>query len=191
MPIYEGVWHMRFQDFGASETVFMIQPTLPDAATKLGEIIGTRLHMLSPDVTVQYAFVSDTAIKGDSQALEGYPQVGDYPADDEPTYDPTNTNLFRLTSTDGTKRALRHLRFIPSVCFNSAGVFIGAVTYDTRRATYLSKLADDTVIASKIPGALTPPFYTTKPIGFRTNQGGSHHKIGRPFALPVGRRVIR
>lgn len=191
MGLYFGKIFMRFQDFGISEVYGIEAPTLPDADAVTQNIIAVRLPLLCPDVTIQACVTSDTDIRGDSQIGIGFPLLGTYAGEGATTYDPTNTMLYRVTSTDMTKRALRHLRFIPDDQFDTNGTVAPTVGFTTPRATFFDFLRINTVILTKITGAVAPPFYSRKPIGTVTYERGSHKKVGRPFALPVGRRQIR
>jgi hypothetical protein len=161
------------------------------AGNALITIAGDRLAMLTPDVLRTGVRLSNTDVKGDSIPVAiSYGAPGTY----TPISAPTCYNLdmaLRLKILAGSlKRSARFIHAVPTDCVNSIGEFSGSATWFTVLNTYLGHLGSLVSIATKIPGALTPPFYTFTQITAEFYVGLERRAIGRPFGLRPGRRLV-
>jgi hypothetical protein len=191
MPNYFCKIFYRYQDVGVSEVYATTQANIGAATTIADQIVAHRQAMLCTDVTILATVTSDSDIRGDAELGEGYPKVGTYTGDGAKTYDPTITNLTRWTDAALVKRAMRHIRLIPDDQFGTDSTFSPIVGWTTPRSTFFAFAALNLFIPTKIKGAVAPPFYTFTPVFAATSERKSHKKVGRPFGLSVGRRVIR
>lgn len=178
---------------GISE-VYPIQATdYAGAIAKLNAIAVARLALLSDDVHLAYAVVSDSAIRGDSVFVGTHVgESGSYVAGSAPhlTYEPETCLLFRLTTNDATKRGSRKLKFIPANLFTNAGVYSPYTEWTDALANWQAAVVAGASVATNLHST-TVPFYHFEPITQVTFNRQTSFKSGRPFGLIPGRRVIR
>lgn len=192
MPLYVGKLFINCKNAGVSETYGISYGNILDADAALQQVASARQAMLAPDCTIIGTTTSNVDIRGDAIIGTGYPRVGTYDPESHPkTYDLTITDLYRETDPTFTHRALRHIRLIPDDQFDETSAFVPLVGWTTPRATFFGFLQTNTVILSKIKGAVAPPFYTSYVIQTALSERKSHKKVGRPFGQPVGRRPTR
>lgn len=179
---------------GWSETYPLVASDPSVAVSALGLLRVARLATLVSDCWLAGARVSDTDIKGDSYPTGfTFPTPGNFatvPADH--TYTPRKVVLRVLFYADDfTRRSNRWVRSIPASAFDATGKYTAPSPYTGPLGAWLSEIQSNCSIATKIKGAVSPPFYTFRPIA-----SGSYtpvqdeRNIGRPFGLPVGRRLI-
>lgn len=179
---------------GASEIYPMIQDSATAANNALGTLVVARLAMMVADVRCVYAGVSDSDIRGDFVPNTTLPDsVGTFAAtDDDQTGPFTATRLIRFGNDDGTKRGLRQIRFLPVSQFNSANlIFSPSGDWVTAYNAWSDMMIATCCIATRLPGNTTPPFWTFTAITRKYDERDTTRRIGRPFELLVGRRVIR
>lgn len=176
---------------GWSETYFINATDYSTAATTLDGLRAARLPTLTPEVSLVGGFISDTAVKGDSFPVSfAVPEPGTY----APTGAPKSYNpdvALRVLYVAGTaKRGSRWVRCIPQDNVDAQGDFAPVAGFTTVLNNYLNQIASVVSLASKIKGAVTPPFYTLSTYTGFTKIGMESRKIGRPFSGRRGRRLI-
>ena len=161
------------------------------AVTALGNLANARQATLAPDCSIIGARISDSDVKGDSFPTGiTFPSVGTYnPGGAMTTYNPQMALRF-LWNAGPTKRGSRFLRCIPKDSVSASGLFTPVAGFSTVLLTYLGLVESEVSMATKIPGAVAPPFYTfTAYTGF-TEFNMEKRAIGRPFGLSRGRRLV-
>jgi hypothetical protein len=143
-------------------------------------------------VTFNGARLSNVDVKGDSIPLPSIliPDAGTFGAlPGDATYD--QPLALRIAVKAGTlKRGMRWLRALPKSQISAAGDYSPTAPFTAALNTYLSDLENLCSIATKIKGAIAPPFYTFTVITSAIQAGAEPRKIGRPFGQPRGRRQV-
>jgi hypothetical protein len=186
-----GILFFQQADFGWSEVYPLIVSDYAGAATKLAQINTDRLAMLLSDVTLIGSRISDTDVKGDSYPTGlTVPTHGTYTAvAGEETFQPTYA--LRVALFAGTlKRGSRFVRCVPSGAITMQGFYTPEAAWDTALDTWLAYLIGNVSIATRIKGAVAPPFFTFTAITATAIRDMEKRACGRPFGLSRGRRVI-
>jgi hypothetical protein len=193
MPLYFGIlkFNCASQAAGWSEVYPLNAASYSVAAANLGAIATARLGMLYSDVSLVGGLLSDTALKGDSFPTGiGFPQAGTY------TSMSTGTGLITLALrceayASFLKRGARFLRGLPNGLVGAGGVYTPITLWSTAFAAYATLVTNYVSIATKIRGAVSPPFYTFESItSFVLISQLESRKVGRPFGLHRGRVLI-
>lgn len=191
MPNYIGILFGRSGDDGWSEVYPITAADYTSAALVLTAVRTARVDMMCPDASLIGDRLSDTDIKGDSfDTGTSYPIPGTFTATPAPTtFNPALA--VRVKVSAGTlRRGSRWVRAIPNNCVSSTGVYVPTSAFATIMDAYLNELKSGTCIATRNKGAISPPFFTFSPVTATSVQGLEKRNIGRPFALPRGRREI-
>lgn len=191
MPNFYGILFGRSGDDGWSEVYPIIGDDYAAAALTLGAIRLARLAMMCVDAQYTADRLSNVDIKGDSFSTgQDYPQLGSFTATPAPaTYNPVMA--VRLKITAGTmKRGSRWVRAIPNNCISANGFYLPTAPFVTAIDALITILKSSTSIATRIKGAVVPPFFTFTPVTDAVVMGLEKRDIGRPFDLPRGRRVV-
>lgn len=175
---------------GWTEVYFFNVAGYSDAATALATLATARKGCLAPDCGINGGTISDTAVKGDSYPSGIAAAVGTYnPGGTMTTYNPDMA--LRVKFFAGTaKRASRFVRCIPKDSVSADGNFTPVAGFTTALTTFLDAIESEAQMATRIPGATTPPFYTLNAYTSFTEEELEGRKIGRPFSLRRGRRAI-
>jgi hypothetical protein len=192
MPRYMVTLFGLHGNAGWSEVYPVTAATPAAAQVVLANLLTLRLHLMTADSSINGARISDTDIKNDSwPTLLALPQVGTYvPGIGTPTTYNPQIAMRILQLAGGLVRGSRWLRALPIEVMNASGVFVGSVGWSPNLTAYLDALVGSISIATKIRGAIVPPFYTFTAITSATQRGAEKRNIGRPFGLPHGRRLI-
>jgi hypothetical protein len=172
---------------GWSEVYPMEVSDYATADSQLNSIITARLPTLPITCAIVGALISDSDVKGDS-----YPSTGTYPTNGGVTgaAGPT-TFVLRWKFFAGTlKRATRFVRLIPSSEIASGGGYLPTLGFGISIQNWATLVTGFCSCATRIHGAVTPPFYTFTAYTADRFIRAETKKIGRPFFLPVGRRLI-
>lgn len=190
MPIYQSTLFFQCANFGWSETYGQSVANPSDAVINLTSFSTLRLATMVSDCSLIGARVSDTAIKGDSYPTGlTFPTVGTFavaPADETSARE----NVVRvLFNSAPAIRANRYFHGIPASQYTKT-FYAPTTPWETAIVAFLSAIETHSGTLTKIPGAVTPPFYNfTAYTGYST-EGGDFKKVGRPFGQPLGRRQI-
>jgi hypothetical protein len=154
----------------------------------LSTIWSARKATLPGAVTLIGVFISDTDVKGDSYPSSiSVPDSGSYLAGGVGLYE----YAVRFKVFGGTlKRSSRFLRAIPVDQIAVNGAFNPSGTWATDLSTYLSAVSGNCCIATRIHGAVAPPFYLFTHITAINSVRAEPKKIGRPFFQRRGRALI-
>lgn len=173
---------------GWSEVYIAKGETVTAAKDNATALINARKAMMSNELTIIYASVSDLGVLRDSYlALDGI-EAGDMtPTTAKPNRD-GDAFLVRMETADG-KHAERYLRGVPDACiidavYDDSGV--GGV-YETALAAFLIALKDNTMHLNKVDPAL-PSTWTLSAWTNTFRRGITYRKTGRPFGALRGRR---
>lgn len=192
MTLAVGKVFYNCRNFGWSEAYPIQAADLNAAQAGLVAIVAARAPMLCTDVTIQGAFVSDTAVRGDSIAVDGLPEGGTYAPDPTAnTWVDNQTLRITFKASDNIHRAVRHIHALPDDQLNELGHYIAHGTWPTALTDWIATLFLYVSVSHKIAGATEPPFYTYYGYDTQGPNVRSTKKVGRPFGAPVGRRVIR
>lgn len=175
---------------GWSETYFQNVPDYSTAATELTSLSNARLATLCSDCQLIGGTISDTAVKGDSFPSGLTTKVGTYTATPAPTSYQPDMALRTLWKAGAVKRGSRWIHCIPTDSVNGSGQFVASVGFLTVLQNYLLLVETVAQLATKIPGAVAPPFYTLSPYTSFQAVAMDSRKLGRPFSLRRGRLVI-
>lgn len=179
----------RWADSGWSE-VYPISAT--DYTTCDGTfkaIISDRAAILAPDVTLLAAVISDTDIKGDSFLSTTTTTVGTWAGADTTSFNP-NWALRTLWNAGALKRGSRFIHALPNAQVSAVGAFAPTGPFTTAIAAWETAMLGGVSMATRIKGATTAPFYTFTGLTAVANKNMEERKVGRPFGLPRGRRLI-
>lgn len=181
----------NFASSGWSEVYPVVAASPSAAATVLDSLVTLRAALSVSDVSFVGARISDTDIKNDSWPTGvSTPFLGTFavaPAD--LTYNP-QIAVRLLSFGGGLVRGSRWLRGVPKSQLNAEGGYAPTSPWLTALAAYTAYLIANVSIATKIKGAVAPPFYTFTAITAVTSKGSEKRNIGRPFGLSRGRRLI-
>lgn len=189
MPRYMATMFINYANVGWSESYPMLETDAPTAVTEWGHIVTARLPLLGTDAEIVGDRISDTDIKGDSiPSGQVYPKPGTGGSVCFPQFD---IGLrIKVTESTFTHRGNRWYRGIPTVDF-TGGVFTPTAGFNTALAAFQTALTTNHVcIASRIHGAVAPPFYNYYLIGTFFPPVDDSKKTGRPFGLARGRRLV-
>jgi hypothetical protein len=187
-----GILKINAYSWGAgwSEVYPINAPSYAAAATIMQALAGFRMACACTDVTLMGTLLSDTAVKGDSYPMGvSLPQPGT-------GFSPTSTGqislALRLQITGGVlKRSARFVRALPTFLIGAGGSYTPVSAFTTALNTFLAYLIANVSIATKIHGAVSPPFYSFTAITGATLVAALEaRKIGRPFGLHRGRLLI-
>jgi hypothetical protein len=87
------------------------------------------------------------------------------------------------------KRSTRWLHALPRDCVGAGGIILLSSTYNGALTTYLAAIKSRTMIATRLVGQASNWQFlpiTAQQVGY-----GTVRKVGRPFSLRRGRRMIR
>jgi hypothetical protein len=189
MPRYVGIMHINFGSVGWSEIYPLLLTDAPTLVSEWALICAARLPILGTDAHLAGDLLSDTDVKGDSiPSGQVYPQAGTGGSACFPQFD---IGLgIKVTDVTFVHRGTRWLRGIPTAQF-TAGAYAPLGPFLAALAAYEAALTHASLcIASRIKGALAPPFFNY----YRVNQYfppvDRAKKTGRPFGLSRGRRLI-
>lgn len=175
---------------GWSETYFMTVPDYTTAASQISSIVNARIPLLCSDVQFIGASISDTAVKGDSFPSGLAAKPGTYVGTaGVQTYQPDDS-LRILFHAGQSKRGTRFIHCIPSDQINVNGQYNSTAPFATAMNTFLTLVEQTAALATKLPGAAAPPFYTLTPYTSFLIIGMLGRRIGRPFSLRRGRALI-
>jgi hypothetical protein len=179
---------------GISETYPIVADDYVTAGSSLADLVTKRLDMMVADCQVAYAGVSDSDIIGDfapSTTLVDNP--GSYASTEDDATGPFDAvRLARFSDEAWLHRCIRKVGLLPVSQFNGEDlVFVPSGTWLANYATWRTAVTSTCCIATKDPTAVVPPFYTFTPMAHSSDERNSFRKVGRPFGLLVGRRVIR
>lgn len=179
-------------NFGWSEVYPMNVADYPTAVTNMTTTLTKRLALLVSDLAVVGMRISDSDVKGDSYPTGlTFPQVGTFavaPAD--ATY---NADLAIRAEFVGalTQRSQRWIRGLPKSQVSNVGAYAPTGPFTTALTSYLAQVLSTCAAAHRIPGAVTAPFYTfTNYSGYTLVGNLLSRKLGRPFGLSRGRRLV-
>lgn len=185
---YVGKVHYTGLIQGWSEMYYLKANTPTGAKTQLSAIIDLRKPMLSDQVEVTFANVSDLGIKRDSYCALETPVNGDSTVS---TWVPNSDNdaiQIRLETADG-KHADKYIHGVPDgVVVNNQydpAALTGAweTLLTALRAGLITNTGHLTKVNPEDPTTWTIADYTST-----FNRGYTQRKTGRPFDLRVGRR---
>jgi hypothetical protein len=176
---------------GWSENYFFNVSGYSAALAGLASILTGRLGCLSSDCYLSGSLVSDTAVKGDSYPT-GFtiPTVGTWAASSS---DPTGqiALALRYKVFGGTaKRGSRFVHAVPKSQITTGGFYTGSAGFPAALSAWEVQVIANAQMATRIKGAIVPPFYSTTPYTAFTLYGLEKRNIGRPFGLTRGRRLI-
>lgn len=185
---YVGKIHYTGVENGWSEAYYLLGNTPAAAKVQLAAIIALRTPMLSDQIEITYANVSDLGLKRESYCALGSPVLGDSTVT---TWVPNNDNdciQVRLETAAG-KHADHYFHGVPDSCVVNG-------SYDPAAEAGAWDDLLDLLIAGLILncGHLTrvnPEDPSTWTIDAYTNsfkRGYTTRKTGRPFGLRPGRR---
>jgi hypothetical protein len=176
---------------GWAEVYFFLKDTYADAVTALQAIRDARLPTLSGDCQLVGARVSNTDVKGDSEPLTWtFPEPGTFATGTADPTAPPEIVLRALYYAGTLKRGSRWVRCIPSSQIAAGGLYTPTGPYTTAVTAYWDAVRDNACLGTRIPGAVAPPFYSLTSYTSYTPKGQDVRKIGRPFDLLRGRRLI-
>lgn len=188
MPRYFGILFGSQGKYGWSEVYPIVATDYNNCATILATIYGVRLPLMATDASLIGARISDTDVKGDS-----FPSGLTFPAPGTNlatvTYNP-QLALRLLFSAGALHRGSRWLRAIPDTQVSASGGYVPTAPWVILLGNYILALETSVSIATKIKGAVAPPFYTFTPITGSSLGGFERRSIGRPFGQPRGRRLV-
>lgn len=185
-----GILFFQYLDFGWSEVYPITASDYPTGLAVLLAVKNTRLAILDSTVSLIAARVSSVDVKGDSYPISwSFPQVGTFSSG----AGTANLDLaIRIKFFAGVlKRSNRFLHGLPLSQVAAGGVLTTTGPWSTALAAWVTEVENNCSIATKLHGAVVPPFYT-----FTAITGSSEvliaegKKVGRPFGLPHGRRLI-
>ncbi len=186
-----GILFFDWEGTGWSE-VYPLQ--VADYTTALAVLTTTknlRLAMMAPDINLIGARISDTDVKGDSFPTGFlFPTTGTYvPGAGEKTF--ATDYALRCGLYGGpAKRSVRFVRGVSNLNIDGNGHYIPTAAWDATLDAWLNQLIASVSIATRIKGAVAPPYYAFTPILSASIQEMENRKVGRPFGLSRGRRLI-
>jgi hypothetical protein len=177
------------QGFGWTETYYPNGVAYDDAFLAMENINKARAPLSLVDVKFIGIRVSDMTVRGD--ALSGgaaYP-AGTYTYVGAKTVCPDIGVVVLTTSVTRTRRSARYLRGLPDTILTTAPLgfdYAGAdPAWQTAMQAYLAAVQEQSQMVVRHPG----PIFETFVIGNVQPEDATIRKAGRPFDLPVGRRV--
>jgi hypothetical protein len=189
-----GTLHINCRNQGASELYPLVATSYAQGLTDLATLATSRKSLLAPDCTLAGALLSDGDVRGDSYPLGAQitiPSPGTYtttpPAS---TYAAPNVALRNLVSSGPLKRGTRWMHFIPFDQFSGSGGYTPITPWATNLGQFYTFLSTLTAIATRAPGS-EPPAWTFSAVNAVMSNSVATRRLGRPFGLPRGRRLIR
>lgn len=177
---------------GWSETYPIDAGDYSTGLTKLEGVRDLRKTLLVNDASIIGARLSDTDTKGDSYPLGWtFPIVGTYAT--TPTDETGNMDLaIRVKFFSGAvKRGNRWIHAIPTSQIAAGGGLVPAGTWGAKLDAWAAYVEANISLASKIGGAVAPPYYTFYAIDDSDiDLTLVSRAIGRPFGLRRGRRAV-
>jgi hypothetical protein len=178
------------EGYGFSET-YPIQASDPATCqTILAPIFAARVATLTPDNYLAGSRISDTDVKGDfwpTQLAKDTP--GTFGSSDH-TFQIPEAALAWKGQAPPFKQGTRWLHAIPNSQMVN-GVYTPLTAWTTAVTAFLNLLiAGQVCIATRLKTAVVPPFYFYLPIINGTPLRLAKRNVGRPFGLPVGRRLV-
>jgi hypothetical protein len=191
MPNYAVYLFGEVQGNGWSESYPMVASTAAAAAVTLSSILDARKAMMLPDAAFTGGRISDTDIKNDSWPLGiTFPVVGTYTATGiTTTYNP-QIALREIAYAGGLRRGSRWIRALPEDQLNASGAYTPTGPWATLLFDLNNLIIANVSIATKLKGAIVPPFYLYSTITAIDTKRAEARAIGRPFGLRRGRRLI-
>lgn len=173
---------------GWSEVYIAKGETVSAAKSDATALINGRKAMMSNQLTIIYANVSDLGVARDSYlALDGIAEGSMTTTTAVPNRD-GDAFLVRM-ETAGGQHADRYLRGVPDSCiveavYDDTGA---AGAYETALAAFLTTLKDHTMHLNKVDPA-DPTTWTLSAWTNTFRRGITYRKTGRPFGALRGRR---
>lgn len=187
MPIYKGNIFLRQQDSGWSETYWITAADSAAALVKAVAIKNARRGILPVSSWVQGIRVSNIAIRGDSRLATDvtYPQAGAWGDVDTDVAIPNLAIEVIKVNTD-LYRSFTYLHSIDEAQVTN-GVFTPTTPFGVAYAVWTGAVRDNAVLY--VRDKTNPTSFITVAIDNIVYRRVRSHKTGRPFGLPVGRRV--
>lgn len=188
MPRFFGIVFYQQGRGGWSEVYPINAASYSAAFTLLDQANTLRLGLACADVFVAGNRISDTDVLRDSFVGTLTTNQGQFSLAPN-TSGPADETYRTLVQAGQLKRGTRHLHALPAGLFVN-GTFTPSPSWTTQYNGWAANLVTNISLATKIRGAMAPPFYTFSPITATANRGNGDRKVGRPFGLPRGRRQI-
>lgn len=188
MPRFVAIAFYRKGDAGWSEVYPINGSSYTGVFTLLDQLNTLRLNMAAPDVQAVGNRISDTDILRDSYSQAFTTPLGTITTAPGTSGDADDTRRIKFFAGP-LQRTIRQLHALPGVFFAN-GIFVPPGSWTTALNAWIASVVLNVSISHKIPGAVVPPFYTYSSITSGSDQGNSNRKVGRPFSLPRGRRLI-
>jgi len=189
MPTFRGTFFFSTDDQeGWTENYYIQEVDIATAATSFAAWIPNRMALSPATVSMDYAKVSDVAVKGDSLIAGGpFPIVGTYVPATPDTSLEANTALLIVIGAGAAKHNRIFLRgltldVVTGRSYRAPGGFATALT------AYLTPLIGFAYVRQQVKPHTVPPTYTYTVSTAAFLKRVSARKPGRPFALPVGRK---
>jgi len=175
---------------GVSETYFTQRSSPGDAAVVLAAIAAQRQATLCADAAIYGGRISECDVKGDSYPTTiAFPLVGTYTGGDGDITAVAGNCLRCLFNGGPLLRGNRFIHYIPKSQY-TATVYTPLSGFLTALHAWLAGIADSCCVGTRIKGATVPPFYTLTNYTSYGTQYQDFKRVGRPFGLSAGRRLI-
>jgi hypothetical protein len=182
----QGLIFIESSGSGWVESYWMQATDYTTALNDLDAVCSNRVGLSPVGVKFVNLRVSDVTVRGDSLSKVPTGTAGTFA-----TGTPVDPDIaLRIKQQAGPPaRSTRYLRGMPDVVFtfNPITYVPGHVTFTANLANYFAYLSSKTQHVHRTAG--TPPVYTTSAWTVFVANGATIRKAGRPFGLPVGRRV--
>lgn len=175
---------------GWSELMPIVQSNSASASTAASNIANARIAIMANDAFLIGARLSLAEEKGDSWPLSlALPLTGTFGAPTDKTYQRLRTCLrMKFTTLDALHRGTRFIRAIPQSQITD-GAYSPTTPFGTALTAYIASLtASALAVASR--NKTPPPFWTFNAAVTSGVPNLTERKIGRPFDLYRGRRLI-
>lgn len=189
MPRFMCKLFNRYKDGGWSEVYPITATDYASCNTTFAALASLRYACFAPDVSLIGGVISDTDVKGDSVQLSTGITVGTWAGADTTSFDP-NWALRILFTAGVSKRSSRFIHALPNAQVGAIGTYTPTGPFTSALSAFGAGMTGGVSIATKIPGATTPPFYTFTPLTNYTIKTMHEKKVGRFFGQPRGRRAI-
>ena len=190
MPQYQGIVVFAGGLNGWTEKYYLLASSASGAAANLLAVIAERLTFLHSLCSVQTAFISDVAIRGDSIQIVGAVEPGGYT--DATGFVDLDIALLVRYQVGVFSRNKTYLRGLPASTLVN-GVWVFGSSFTTILGIFFAAVQTNCVMPVTTRNPTPPPNYIPASYaaiaGFQTNPRPARRKSGRPFGLPRGRRV--
>ena len=191
-----GQMFFKVENYGWSENYWLTKPDLDSARIDLEALVTTRLATLylQGKPRLVYARVSQTAVKGDAQALGFMPRLGTFQVaapdvDSDPPNDYNGCIMVRFETALG-KHSNMYFHGVPDFRVTEESWAFNAQVGDWKTAMLAHINSMQTLCAIRVktsPPATVPPVYDYQAIARVVPRAYTHKKLGRPFDLHRGR----